>query len=92
MSQGSILLVTLVYLKVRKSLAQVLKSEIQGKAYMLTTLIFVTNQKYVNAIECQLQLFLHRIESWADENGFRFSKTRTTCVHFCSQLKLHDDP
>ena len=42
--------------------------------------------------ERQLQLCLQRIQNWADENGFRFSKTKTTCVHFCSKRKLHVDP
>ena len=29
---------------------------------------------------------------WATENGFRFSQTKTTCVHFCHKRKLHNDP
>ena len=37
-------------------------------------------------------LCLQRIQNWADENGFRFSKTKNACVHFCSKRKLHDDP
>ena len=46
----------------------------------------------MNSVERQLQLCLQRIQNWADKSGFRFSKTKTTCVHFCSKRKLHDDP
>ena len=34
---------------------------------------------------------LNRTENCADDIGFRFSKTKTTCVHFSSKHKLHDD-
>ena len=88
--QGSILSVTLFSLKI--VLLMFLKM-ICMAVYMLATLFFVTNKKKtMNSIERQLQLCLQRIQSWADENGFRFSKTITTCVHFCSKRKLHEDP
>ena len=29
---------------------------------------------------------------WADENGFKFSKTKIVCMHFCNKRKLHPDP
>ena len=35
---------------------------------------------------------LDRIEQWANENGFCFSKSKTVCVHFCQQRRLHTDP
>lgn len=28
----------------------------------------------------------------ATENGFRFSKVKTKCMHFCQKMKLHNDP
>ena len=39
--------------------------------------------KHMQAIERQLQLHLNRIEDWADNNGFKFSQSKTGCVHFC---------
>ena len=42
--------------------------------------------------ERQLQLCLNKIKIWADENGFKFSKTKTVCMHFCNKRKLHPDP
>ena len=44
------------------------------------------------AIECQLQQNLNKIENWATSNGFKFSKSKTQCVHFCLLRKQHDDP
>ena len=44
------------------------------------------------SIERQLQLCLNKVEKWADENVFKFSKTKTVCMHFCNKRKLHSDP
>ena len=43
-------------------------------------------------IERQLQQNLNKIEKWATSNGFKFSKSKTQCVHFCQLGKHHDDP
>ena len=43
-------------------------------------------------IERQLQQNLNKIENWATSNGFKFSKSKTQCVHFCQLRKQHDDP
>ena len=48
--------------------------------------------KHMQAIERQLQLHLNRIEDWADNNGFKFSQSKTVCVHFCRRRGLHPDP
>ena len=39
-----------------------------------------------------LQLCFSKIQKWADENGFKFSQTKTVCMHFCSLRKLHPEP
>ena len=88
--QGSILSVTLFRLKIN-SLADVLKNDMQGSLYV-NDFVLCYKSKNMNSVERQLQLCLQRIQNWADKNGFRFSKTKTTCVHFCSKRKLHDDP
>ena len=46
----------------------------------------------MHTIERQLQLCLNKIQTWADNNGFKFSQTKTVCVHFCNQRKIHLDP
>ena len=46
----------------------------------------------METIEFKLQQCLNNIEDWATENGFKFSKTKTQCVHFCQIRQLHLDP
>ena len=48
--------------------------------------------KSMATIERQLQQNLNKIENWAASNGFKFSKSKTQCVHFCQLRKQHDDP
>ena len=43
-------------------------------------------------IEKQLPIFLNKIQYWTDENGFKFSKIKTVCMHFCQQRKHHPEP
>ena len=35
---------------------------------------------------------LNKIENLATSNGFKFSKSKTQCVHFCQLSNQHDDP
>jgi len=39
-----------------------------------------------------LQRCLNKLQHWADTNGFKFSTSKTVCVHFCHLRKLHPDP
>ena len=48
--------------------------------------------KSMQTIERHLQQCINRIEDWALHNGFKFSKSKTQCVHFCQLRKVHDDP
>ena len=48
--------------------------------------------KYIHAIERKFQQCLDKLNKWATENGFRFSQTKTKCMHFCHKRKLHNDP
>ena len=41
--------------------------------------------KHMHSIEKQLNICL-------DTNGFKFSKKKTVCMHFCQLRKLHLDP
>ena len=43
----------------------------------------------MNTIERQLKQNLNKIQKWATENGFKFSKSKTV---FCHLRKVHDDP
>ena len=35
---------------------------------------------------------LNDLSKWSSKNGFKFSKTKTKCMHFCQSRKLHLDP
>ena len=43
-------------------------------------------------IERQLQLCLNKLQQWATDNAFQFSKTKTVCMHICQKRGLHLDP
>jgi hypothetical protein len=88
--QGSILSVTLFTLKIN-SIVKSLPPNIQCSLYVDDFLICYRS-KNMNSIERLLQLCLNNIQSWADENGFQFSKTKTVCMHFCQKYTLHNDP
>ena len=80
--QGSntILSVTLFSIKIN-SLAQVPRDGMQDSLYVddfITCICY--KSKNINSFERQLQLCFHKIQKWADENGFKFSKTNTACV------------
>ena len=50
------------------------------------------NSSHMPSIERKLQQSLNRLGRWCDENGFKFSPTKTMCVHFCQLQKHHLDP
>ena len=43
-------------------------------------------------IERRLQGCLDKLVTCADENGFKFSPTKTLCVHFCKKNCLQPEP
>jgi len=43
-------------------------------------------------IERHLQRRLNKLQNWADTNGFKFSTSKTVCMHFCHLRKLHPEP
>jgi len=47
---------------------------------------------WVHIIERHIQQCLNKLSDWADTNGFKFSSSKTLCMHFCRLHKLHQDP
>jgi hypothetical protein len=88
--QGTILSVTLFSIKIN-SLAKGLNDNIEGSLYVDDFLICYRG-KNMNTIERQLQLCLNKIEKWTMENGFKFSSSKTTGMHFCNKRLLRPDP
>ena len=88
--QGSILSVTLFILKIN-SIVECLPPSVRCSLYVDDFLICYRSRN-MRSIERLLQRCLNKIQTWADENGFQFSKSKTVCMHFCQQRTLHLDP
>ena len=88
--QGSILSVTLFGIKIN-NIVKCLNQGVDCSLYVDDFLICYRS-KNMHTIERQLQQCLNKLEAWSNENGFKFSPTKTQCVHFCQLKKRHDDP
>ena len=88
--QGSILSVTLFSVKINN----IVKSVCPGVECFLYVDDFCIcyRSKHMHTIERQLQQVLNNLSKWSSENGFKFFKTKTKCMHFCQSRKLHLDP
>jgi hypothetical protein len=81
--QGSILSVTLFVLKIN-TIVNRLPPGVRGSLFVDDFLICYRS-KNMQSIERILQGCLHEIEMWANKNGFRFSQSKTVCMHFCTK-------
>ena len=88
--QGAILSTTLFNVKLN-DIINCLDYKTDGSLYV-DDLCICFRSKNMRTIERHLQQCLNRIEDWATRNGFKFSKSKTQCVHFCQQRKIHNDP
>ena len=88
--QGSILSVTLFSMKLN-SITQCSKPGVDCSLYVDDFQICYRSSN-MSIIERQLQLCLNKLQQWATDNGFRFSKTKTLCMHICQKRGLHLDP
>ena len=88
--QGSILSVTLFSIKIN-NIVKALNPGVDCSLYVDDFLICYRS-KHMHTIERQLQQCLNKIHKWALENGFKFSNTKTKCMHFCLLRGLHNDP
>jgi len=48
--------------------------------------------KHIHIIERHLQQCLNKLADWADTNGFKFSPSKTVCIHLCKLRKPHPEP
>ena len=88
--QGSILSTTLFNIKIN-SIMNCLDPKTDGSLYV-DDFCMCYRSKSMRTIERHLKQCINRIEDWALHNGFKFSKSKTQCVHFCQLRKVHDDP
>ena len=86
--QGSILSVVLFLLKINSINNNI---RVDNSIFVDDFCISFRGNK-MHVIERQLQGAINNLISWADTNGFRFSKTKTVCMHFCHKRKPHPEP
>ena len=88
--QGSILSVTLFGLKIN-NIFNCLSGGIEDSLFV-DDFGVCCRSKHMRTIERKLQLSLNKLQKWTEENGFKFSDSKTVCVHFCNQRRMHADP
>ena len=79
--QGSILSGTLFIVKIN-SITRCIRNGVD-KSLFVDDFGVSYRSKHMQAIERQLQLHIDIFDDWADNNGFKFSQSKTVCVHFC---------
>ena len=88
--QGSILSTTLFNIKINNIVTAV-RDGIDNSLFVDDFAICYKSTN-MRTIERQLQQTLNKVEEWATANGFKFSQSKTQCVHFCQKRKVHADP
>ena len=88
--QGSIVLVTLFGLKIN-SVIKAVSPAVNCSLYV-DNFLTCYRSKHMHIIEWHLQQCLNKLFDWADTNSFKFSSTKTVCIHFCKLRKRHHDP
>ena len=90
-SQGSILSVTPFIVKIN-SITRCMRNGVD-KSLCWCLLSFQTHAGHRKAASTP---FKNIIEDWADNNGFKFTQSKTVCVHFCRRsgpcLVLYNKP
>ena len=94
--QGSILSVTLFGLKIN-SIVKAISPGVEysllvsNAPYMSTIFWSATDLSIIHIVERHLQQCLNKVADWADTNGFKFSPSKTVCIHFCKLRKPHPE-
>ena len=88
--QGSILSVTLFSLKIN-NIIKAISPNIKCSLYVDDFQICYGSSSMIT-IERVLQNTLDKLWKWSNENGFKFSTSKTVCMHFCRQRPIHPDP
>ena len=88
--QGSILSPLLFNIKINK-IVNSTKQTID-KSLFVDDFAVCAKGKNLNSIERQLQLSINAIQKWVSENGFKFSSSKTECIHFHRKRGLQKAP
>ena len=80
--QGSVLSVTLFNIKIN-DIVKNINSRTNCALYVNDFLICY-RARNINHVERQLQICLDKLHKWTTDNGLKFSKEKTKCIHFCN--------
>lgn len=88
--QGSVLSCSLFLIAIN-GIAQCVQRPVNYSLFVDDLAIFFRSPRLSTA-ERQIQLTINRLIRWADQTGFRFSASKTTCVNFHRLRGLHAPP
>ena len=88
--QGSILSPALFSIKINGIVAAV-KKDTDASLFVDDFSLCVRGSS-LHRVERALQLSVNSVQSWVSDNGFKFSPTKTTCVHFTQRRGVFPDP
>ena len=88
--QGSLLSV-LLFLIAINDIAKDLPARIENTLYMDDFTLLCSGPN-ITSIERQLQLALNQLSDFEKTTGFKFSTSKTVCMHFCRKRKQHRHP
>ena len=89
--QGSILSPILFEIKINSIIDNISKNT-DKSLYVDDFMMAFASKNKIDHSERHLQLQLKKLETWADENGFKFSPTKTLAVHFCRKNSCVKQP
>ena len=78
--QGSILSPVLFNLKINNIIKSV--QQRSDCSLFVDDFAIIVKGKLFAGVQRQLQLCVDKVYKWAEENGFKFSTTKTECIHF----------
>ncbi|GFN96538.1 RNA-directed DNA polymerase from mobile element jockey [Plakobranchus ocellatus] len=88
-AQGSILSPMLFNLKIN-NISKSVSKHVNASLFVDDFAIY-TEGKHLQHLERTIQLCINNVQKWVSENGFRFSVSKTTCVHFHRQ-RIYTEP
>ena len=88
--QGSILSPALFSIKINNIVKAVLKGT--DCSLFVDDFALCVSGKTLNRVERAMQLCVNSVQKWVTENGFKFSTSKTVCIHFHQQYGFFPDP
>ena len=83
--QGSILSPVLFSLKINNIVKSVLKGS--EASLFVDDFALCICAKFLPNAQRLIQLSVNSVQDWVSNNGFKFSTSKTVCMHFCNQSK-----